>query len=143
MRKEGSNMAQHDPEALQAKGKREMKSTTEPTKPGPTFTPVVDIFETDREITLLADMSGVKAKDLNIDLHENVLTLTGEVEPPERTEEVDVLREYQIGTYYRQFTLSEVIDQSKIDAELKDGVLRLTMPKVEAAAPRNITVKTR
>jgi HSP20 family protein len=143
MRKEGWSMAEHDPEALQAKGKREMKSTAEQTKPGPTFTPAVDIFETDREITLLADMSGVKAKDLNIDLHENVLTLTGEVEPPERTEEVDVLREYQIGTYYRQFTLSEVIDQSKIDAELKDGVLRLTMPKVEAAAPCKITVKTR
>lgn len=136
-------MAQRDPEALQAKGKREMKATAEQTKPGPTFNPAVDIFETDREITLLADMPGVKAKDLNIDLHENVLTLTGEVEPPERTEEVDVLREYQIGTYYRQFTLSEVIDQSKIDAELKDGALRLTMPKVEAAAPRKITVKTR
>jgi HSP20 family protein len=135
-------MAERDFEALHAPGKRAVKSATEQTKPGPTFTPAVDIFETDREITLVADMPGVKAKDLNIDLHENVLTVTGEVEPPGGTEEVDVLKEYQIGTYYRRFTLSEVIDQSRIDAELKDGVLRLIMPKVEEVTPRKITVKT-
>jgi HSP20 family protein len=135
-------MAERDFEALHAPGKRAVKSATEQTKPGPTFTPTVDIFETDREITLVADMPGVKAKDLNIDLHENVLTFTGEVEPPGGTDEVDVLREYQIGTYYRRFTLSEVIDQSRIDGELKDGVLRLIMPKVEEVTPRKIKVKT-
>ena len=136
-------MAERDFEALHAPGKRAVKSAAEQTKPGPTFTPTVDIFETYREITLVADMPGVKAKDLNIDLHENVLTVTGEVEPPGGTEEVDVLKEYQIGTYYRRFTLSEVIDQSRIDAELKDGVLRLIMPKVEEVTPWKITVKTR
>ena len=134
-------MAESDIKALQAKGKKELTSTAEQTKPGPTFTPLVDIFETEREIALLADMPGVKARDLNIDLHENVLTLTGELTSPEGPDEVDVLREYQTGTYFRQFTLSEVIDQSKIDADLKDGVLRLRLPKVEPAVPRRITVK--
>jgi len=129
-------------QALQAKVKKEMTGPTEQTRPGPTFTPAVDIFETAQEITLMADMPGVKAKDLDIDLRENVLTLSGKVASPEGPNEVDVLREYQTGTYFRQFSLSEVIDQAKIHAELKEGALRLRLPKVESATPRKITVKT-
>ena len=53
----------------------------------------------------------------------------------------DILIEYQSGRYYRQFTLAEVIDQSKIDAALNNGVLRLALPKVEKAMPRQITIK--
>jgi HSP20 family protein len=109
--------------------------------PGPVFTPAVDIFETDTEIALVADMPGVKAGDLNIDLRESILTLSGGVKSPEGADEVDILREYRTGKYYRQFTLSQLIDQSKIGAELKDGVLRLKLPKVEAATPRRIAVK--
>ena len=108
---------------------------------GLVFTPTVDIFETDKEVTLLADLPGVKADNLNIDLRENVLTLVGDVQAPEGASEADVTREYRTGKYYRQFNLSEMIDQGKIDAELKDGVLRLRLPKVEAAQPRQITVK--
>jgi HSP20 family molecular chaperone IbpA len=135
-------MTDSENKAIQAKAKREMTGPAEQTRPGPTFTPAVDIFETEQQITLMADMPGVKAKDLDIDLRENVLTLSGEVEPPEGPNEVDVLREYQTGKYFREFSLSEVIDQARIDAELKEGVLRLRLPKVEAATPRKITVKT-
>jgi HSP20 family molecular chaperone IbpA len=134
-------MADTESKALQAKEKAEVTTPAEETRPGLVFTPAVDIFETEKEIALLADMPGVKAKDLNIDLHENVLTLDGEVNAPEGADEVDVIREYRTGKYRRQFTLSQVIDQSKIDAEMKDGVLRLRLPKVEAATPRKITVK--
>jgi HSP20 family protein len=126
---------------IQVKPKKEVTTASEQMRPGLVFTPSVDIFETDHEITLLADLPGVTTKSLAIDLRENTLTLTGEVEPFEEAGEEDIMIEYEIGKYYRQFTLSSVIDQSKIDAKLADGVLRLSLPKIEAATPRKIEVK--
>ena len=117
-------------------------TTPEQTRTGPVYSPAVDIFENENTITLLADMPGVKASDLEIDLRENVLTLTGRVAVPAAAKESNVLREYRPGTFLRQFTLSEAIDQPKIDAQLTDGVLRLELPKVEKARPRQITVRT-
>jgi len=114
----------------------------EHTRQGPVYTPAVDIFESEGSITVLADMPGVKPEDLTIDLRENVLTLSGRVVPPVGAQETPVLREYEAGTYYRQFTLAETIDQSKIDGRLSDGVLRLELPKVEKAKPRQITVRS-
>lgn len=113
----------------------------EQTRSGPVYTPATDIFENDDSITVLADMPGVKAKDLRIDLRENVLTLTGQVTAADDPRESDVLREYHPGAFFRQFTLSETIDQARIDARLTDGVLRLELPKVEKARPRQITVR--
>ncbi|MGB2927504.1 MAG: Hsp20/alpha crystallin family protein [Desulfobacterales bacterium] len=126
---------------IQVKPKQEVTTASEQMRPGLVFTPSVDIFETDHEITLLADLPGVTTNSLTIDLRENTLTLTGEVEPFEGAGEKDIMIEYEIGKYSRQFTLSSVIDQSKIDAKLADGVLRLSLPKIEAATPRKIEVK--
>jgi HSP20 family protein len=117
-------------------------TTPEQTRTGPVYSPAVDIFENDGSITLLADMPGVKPSDLEIDLRENVLTLTGRVTPTGISKESNVLREYRPGTFFRQFTLSEAIDQPKIDAQLTDGVLRLELPKVAKARPRQITVRS-
>ncbi len=113
----------------------------EQTRPGPVYSPAVDIFENESSITVFADMPGVKAQDLKIDLRESVLTLTGQVTPPETAREADVLREYESGVFFRQFSLSETIDQMKIDAQLDNGVLRLELPKVEKARPRQISVR--
>jgi HSP20 family protein len=135
-------MTDKESKTLQAKDKTEVATPAEQTRPGVVFTPAVDIFETDMEITLLADMPGVKGEDLIIDLHENVLTLDGSVKTAEGADEVDVVREFRTGKYYRQFTMSQIVDQAKIKAELKDGVLRLTLPKVEAATPRRIAVQS-
>ena len=135
-------MTDSNAKEIQVKPKQEITSPAEQTKPGIVFTPSVDIFETDRELTLLADLPGVKAENLTIDLRENILTLAGEVEPFESANEKDILIEYETGKYYRQFSLSNVIDQSKINANLTDGVLRLTLPKVEEAKPRKIEVRT-
>ncbi|MBN1907131.1 MAG: Hsp20/alpha crystallin family protein [Deltaproteobacteria bacterium] len=134
-------MTESEAKALQAKEKAEVSNMTEQTKPGLVFTPDVDIFETEKGLTLLADMPGVKAEDLNIDLKENILTLDGDVKKPEGQNELELFTEYRTGKYYRQFNLSEIIDQSKIEAKMTDGVLRLTLPKVEAAKPRKIAIK--
>ena len=134
-------MADLETKEIQLKDKSELMSPMEHLRSGLTFKPDVDIFETDTAITLLADMPGVKAEDLTIDLRENVLTLDGEAKPPESGDEVDVYYEYRTGKYYRQFNLSEMIDQAKISAELKDGVLRLNLPKAKAKQPRKIQVK--
>jgi HSP20 family protein len=130
-----------DSKELKLKDKQEVAASAEQTRPGRVFTPEVDIFESEQEITLLADMPGVEAAGLAIDLRDNVLTLSGDVAPFEGAEEEAIVLEYETGQYYRQFTVSEVIDQAKIDAELKDGVLHLRLPKVEKAKPRKITVK--
>lgn len=131
------------------KRSKELQTTTEKrelapeqTRPGPVFSPAVDIFETSDALTLLADMPGVEPKNLKIDLRENVLTLSATVEPLRKPGEEDVWREYETGGFFRQFTLSERIDQSKIEANLDDGVLRLHLPKVEAMKPRQIAVKS-
>ncbi|MFZ1983456.1 MAG: Hsp20/alpha crystallin family protein [Desulfatitalea sp.] len=125
---------------LKVKEKQAVAVPAEQTRPGAVFVPNVDIFETDKQITLLADLPGVTTENLTIDLRDNILTLTGEVMPVEGADEKDLLIEYEIGKYYRQFTLSDVVAQNQIDAQLKDGVLRLTLPKVEKAKPRTITV---
>jgi HSP20 family protein len=114
----------------------------ESTRPGAVFTPAVDILESDAAITVLADMPGVQPDGLSIDLHENVLSIEGRVGEPSRRNEQMILQEYRSGSYRREFRLTNLIDQNKIDAALHDGVLRLTLPKAEAAKPRKIQVRT-
>lgn len=134
-------MVANDSKELKIKEKQEISVPAEQTRPGLVFTPLVDIFETDKALVLLADMPGVRPADLNIDLRDDTLTLTGDVQPFEGADENDIMIEYEVGKYHRQFALSEIIDQEKIDAQIKDGVLRLTLPKVEKATPRKITVQ--
>lgn len=130
-----------DSQELKLREKQEVATPAEQTKPGPVFTPHVDIFETDKAITLLVDMPGVKAGDLNVDLRDDTLTLTGDVNPGSCPQGEKIYTEYETGRYYRQFSLSEMIAQERIDAKLSDGVLRLTLPKVEKATPRQIVVQ--
>jgi len=134
-------MADTNSKEIQAKQKTEVSTPAEQTSPGTVFVPAVDIFESEKDITLLADLPGVKSEDLKIDLRDNVLTLSGDIAPVEGADEKDIFIEYEVGKYYRQFSLSEVINQNKIDARLEDGVLRLVLPKSEKAVPKKITVK--
>ncbi|UCG11274.1 MAG: Hsp20/alpha crystallin family protein [Deltaproteobacteria bacterium] len=127
---------------LQVRGKQEAPADREQTRPGPVFMPAVDIFESGDVITLLADVPGVSSDRINIDVREDQLTITAEIDPQKSEEERYLLHEYETGMYQRAFSLSDRVDQSKISATMKDGVLRLDLPKAEKAKPRRIEVKT-
>ena len=129
-------------QALQTREARDVATTTEATRPGVLLTPPVDIFEDTNAISVLADMPGVGPRHLKIDLHDGVLTITGHAVAREGSSEVPIVHEYPAGTFQRSFTLSEAIDQEQIRATLKHGVLRLRLPKVERAKPRQITIQT-
>lgn len=115
------------------------KSEGEPTREGVYYTPAVDIYADDEAITVTADLPGVKKKDLEIDLREGVLTVTGHVSQPESRLR-PVYREYGIGGYTRRFTVGDKIDQARISAKLNSGVLELRLPKAEKLKPRKIEV---
>jgi HSP20 family molecular chaperone IbpA len=107
---------------------------------GETYVPRIDIVEDDEMLTLLADLPGVTAEDLEIRFEEGELSIHGKVAP--RRQELSFLYgEYGIGDFYRTFSIGEAIDSQKISAELKNGVLTLHLPKTEAVKPRRIEVK--
>ena len=107
----------------------------------PTVIPPVDVFEDDSGITLLADLPGVArdALGVRIDGDELVIEATAATSGPENMELV--YGEAQYPSYRRQFTLSRELDTERIEAQLKDGVLKLTIPKSESARPRRIEVR--
>ena len=104
------------------------------------FTPHVDIVEAAHALTLYADMPGVETEDLDIRVHENELAIAGSVR--QRNEPTKWLaKEYEIGSFYRSFQISDDIDATAISAELKNGELRVHLPKIERAKPIKIEVK--
>lgn len=119
---------------------REKQATRESgTHEGAYFEPRVNIYETAEELVLTADVPGVEADSVDTDLKDNLLTISA------RVQQVDskwrpLHREYRVGHYMRQFRLGQHIDQTKITARLKDGVLTLTLPKAESVKPRRVKV---
>ncbi|MBC5766964.1 Hsp20/alpha crystallin family protein [Ramlibacter albus] len=108
----------------------------------PYVVPPVDVFEDESGITLLADLPGVAREGLTVRVDGDDLLIEGNV-PGNGPQDMElVYGEAQYAAYRRQFTLSRELDTSAIDAQLKDGVLRLTIPKTEAARPRRIEVRT-
>jgi len=106
-----------------------------------TVTPRVDICESGSDMVVFADMPGVNEGSANITLDRGILTIEGFVEP-DKLEGYDLAyAEYDVGDYYRVFTLSDAIDQDRIEASIKDGVLKLVLPKAEPAKARRIIVK--
>jgi HSP20 family protein len=104
----------------------------------PVVTPRVDIYETDSGYVLLADMPGVKAQGLEVVAERNELSIRGRVEPSATDHDY---KEFELADYERSFVLTEDLETSKVSATLRDGVLRVEIPKSERVQPRKIPVK--
>ena len=128
------------PQELQVQQKRELEKKQESTVPARFFIPTTDIFETEQALSLIVEMPGVEKNKVEVSVEEGVLTIQGQIDFSKYQGMQPVYTEYNIGHYRRSFSLSNRIDQSKIRAEVKDGVLTLVLPKAEEAKPRRIAV---
>jgi HSP20 family protein len=126
---------------LQVQKKRELEKTEETTIPARVFLPTADIYETQDALTVVLEMPGVEKSNVDVRVEDGILEVEGRLDLSKYQGLQPIYTEYNIGHYSRRFQLSSRIDQNKIGAELKDGVLSLTLPKVEEAKPRSIEVR--
>jgi HSP20 family protein len=126
---------------MQIQQKQEVQQAGEPTKPEKRYVPVVDIFETEEAVNVLAEMPGVAREGVEVELENETLTIRGVASASVLEGETVLLQEFEPGNYLRKFTVAESIDQEKIQATMVDGVLSLVLPKVAPAKPRRIEVR--
>ena len=107
-----------------------------------TWIPAVDIFETPEAVVLKAELPGITAQDISVEVKDNILTLKGEKKFEKETKEENYHRmERSYGSFQRAFTLPETVQQEKAKAKFRDGILEIALPKVEEARPRQIKVE--
>jgi HSP20 family protein len=117
-----------------------MPQDVEHTRARKVYTPAVDTIERSDDIVVTADMPGVDEKSVDITLEKNVLSIYGRVEPVIPEQHRLAVSEYGIGDYRRVFTIADTVDRSRIQATVKNGVLRLVLPKAEEVKTRKIEV---
>jgi HSP20 family protein len=120
--------------------KKAIEKAEETTWAGQTYEPAVDIYESEGALVLQADVPGVSKDDVEINLDQDVLTISGRVALDDYDGLRPVYSEFNVGNFYRRFSLGETIDQAAITADMEEGVLTVTLPKKEQAQPRKITV---
>ena len=128
------------PQELQVQGKREVEKKQESTIPARLFMPTADIFEDDNALTVVLEMPGVDKGQVDINVEAGLLNIDGRLDFSKYEGMQPVYTEYNIGHYRRSFSLPNKIDQTRIGAEMKDGVLTITLQKAEEAKPRKIPV---
>jgi HSP20 family protein len=126
---------------LQVQKKREVEKKEETTIPARVFLPNADIYETPNELKVVLEMPGIEKSNVEINIEDGVLHVEGRLDLSKYSGLQPLYTEYNVGHYSRSFQLSSKIDQSKIGAEMKDGILSLTLPKAEEAKPQTIQVK--
>jgi len=126
---------------LQVQKKREQEVKEETTIPARVFLPSADIYETQEALTVILEMPGVEKNNIDVRVEDGVLSVQGRLDLSKYQGLQPLYTEYNIGHYSRSFQLSSKIDKNKIGAELQDGVLSLSLPKIEEAKSRTIRVK--
>ena len=129
-----------DTQELQVQQKREVEKKTEGTTPGRVFVPVTDIFETPEALTVVLEMPGVERNSIEASVDNDLVTIEGRIDFTKYEGMQPVYTEYNVGHFARSFEISNKIDQSKISAQMKDGVVTIVLPKAEQAKPRKIQV---
>lgn len=125
---------------IEAVEKEELVEKQESTKAGKWFVPKADIFEVNDELILKLDMPGVPKSNIEINLEKNVLSVKGEIETGVYDKLQPLYTEFNVGHYQRSFRISNEFAQDKIQAELKQGTLSITLPKREETLPRKIEI---
>ncbi len=105
------------------------------------FLPAADIYETPETILLVMDMPGVCSDCSHVNIVDDELVVTGHVTHGEDEDNYVLYREYDVGHYHRHFGLPETVDRNGIEAVISNGVLTVSMPKVEKVRPRRIPIK--
>jgi len=129
-----------DSQELQVQQKREVDKKTEGTTPGRVFVPVTDIFETPETLTVVLEMPGVDRETIEASVENDVVTIEGRIDFTKYEGMQPVYTEYNVGHFARSFEISNKIDQSKISALMKDGLVTIVLPKAEQAKARKIQV---
>ena len=105
------------------------------------WTPAIDLTETPGELVLVVDLPGVDPSTIDLSLTDKVLSIRGEKVAAEVPNGHSRVRERSVGSFHRQVTLTEVVDFDRVQAEAKNGVLTVRLPKQEAARPRTIPIQ--
>jgi HSP20 family protein len=129
-----------DSQELAVQDKKELATKEEKTVPARYFVPSTDIYETEDALTVVMEMPGVEKQDINVGLENDRLRVEGQIASSKYEGLEPVYTEYNVDHYARAFMLSNKIDQEKISAQVEDGVLTLTLPKVKEAQSRRIAI---
>ena len=122
---------------------RQSQEPREPTRSEERFvSPPVDIYEDDQGLVVVADLPGADPGALDVRVERGVLTIQARAASSQASQGEPVYREFELTGFYRQFQLPEEVDSTKIQAELKQGVLTLRLPRMAPAEPRRIQVRT-
>lgn len=130
----------NETQALQAREKHELER--EGTRPGPVFRPDVDILERSDAYVIYADLPGVDEKSVDVRLERGLLLLDARLATFPESDWSPLHTEYRLGSYHREFHLSEDIDAGGVSAKMRSGVLELQLPKSAETRPRAISVQS-